>query len=274
VKQVPPQSWRRRIEVTEANNDEVICPNCVHQFRAIPINVQDDIESLREQLADSFEERDRLRDRIVGCEEFLKENETLRERMLRFAVDVESALLRESKLKDKLAAVTKERDKLKAVCEGHYQEAMKNGHALVACERERDALEETEQKLLRELNNMTMARDYWRGFAEAEASQHTDTITELSNTIKERDFVLGKLALCDSHIAACEKERDDALEREHHWNDLYIKSEKDAERYRWILPIVTGDDSDEADKRAMAIATQLMKGLDGDDAIDAARSEK
>jgi len=24
----------------EANNDEVICPNCVTQFRAIPINVQ------------------------------------------------------------------------------------------------------------------------------------------------------------------------------------------------------------------------------------------
>lgn len=24
----------------EPNNDEVICPNCVHQFRAIPVNVQ------------------------------------------------------------------------------------------------------------------------------------------------------------------------------------------------------------------------------------------
>jgi hypothetical protein len=24
----------------EPNNDQVICPNCVHQFRAIPVNVQ------------------------------------------------------------------------------------------------------------------------------------------------------------------------------------------------------------------------------------------
>jgi hypothetical protein len=24
----------------EPNNDEVICPNCTHQFRAIPVNVQ------------------------------------------------------------------------------------------------------------------------------------------------------------------------------------------------------------------------------------------
>ena len=25
---------------TQSNYDEVICPNCVHQFRAIPVNVQ------------------------------------------------------------------------------------------------------------------------------------------------------------------------------------------------------------------------------------------
>jgi len=25
------------------NNDEVICPNCAHQFRAIPVNVQSDM---------------------------------------------------------------------------------------------------------------------------------------------------------------------------------------------------------------------------------------
>lgn len=49
---------------------------------------------------------------------------------------------------------------------------------------------------------------------------------------------------------------------------------KDAERYHFILPIVTGIDSDNADKIAMAIATQLMKGLDGDAAIDAAMQEK
>ena len=30
--------------MTEAiNYDEVICPNCVHQFRAIPVNVQNEL---------------------------------------------------------------------------------------------------------------------------------------------------------------------------------------------------------------------------------------
>ena len=33
------------------NNDHVICPNCAHQFRAIPVNVQTEITSLREQLS-------------------------------------------------------------------------------------------------------------------------------------------------------------------------------------------------------------------------------
>lgn len=32
------------------NNDEVICPNCVHQFRAIPVNVQKDLSSALELL--------------------------------------------------------------------------------------------------------------------------------------------------------------------------------------------------------------------------------
>lgn len=38
----------------EANNDEVICPNCCHQFRAIPVNVQTkcaDYEAALEELA-------------------------------------------------------------------------------------------------------------------------------------------------------------------------------------------------------------------------------
>lgn len=33
------------------NMDEVICPNCAHQFRAIPQNVQAENASLREELA-------------------------------------------------------------------------------------------------------------------------------------------------------------------------------------------------------------------------------
>ena len=31
----------------EANYDEVICPNCVTQFRAIPVNVQNEITALK-----------------------------------------------------------------------------------------------------------------------------------------------------------------------------------------------------------------------------------
>ena len=33
--------------MTEANYDEVICPNCVTQFRAIPVNVQNEIAVLK-----------------------------------------------------------------------------------------------------------------------------------------------------------------------------------------------------------------------------------
>lgn len=42
----------------EANNDEVICPACVHQFRAIPVNVQAEIAALRS-------ERDALAAKLV-----------------------------------------------------------------------------------------------------------------------------------------------------------------------------------------------------------------
>jgi len=35
----------------ESNNDEVICPNCVTQFRAIPVNVQTEIADLKETIA-------------------------------------------------------------------------------------------------------------------------------------------------------------------------------------------------------------------------------
>ena len=36
------------------NNDEVICPNCVHQFRAIPVNAQTRIAELEAALADAI----------------------------------------------------------------------------------------------------------------------------------------------------------------------------------------------------------------------------
>ena len=45
---------------------------------------------------------------------------------------------------------------------------------------------------------------------------------------------------------------------------------RDAELLQWVLPIVTGEDSKEADKRAMLIAHKLIIGLDGRDAISAA----
>jgi len=32
--------------MTKANYDEVICPNCVTQFRAIPVNVQNEVTAL------------------------------------------------------------------------------------------------------------------------------------------------------------------------------------------------------------------------------------
>jgi len=40
-------------EMSASDNDEVICPNCVHQFRAIPVNVQ-------AELATAIAQRDRL----------------------------------------------------------------------------------------------------------------------------------------------------------------------------------------------------------------------
>lgn len=45
----------------EANNDEVICPNCVHQFRAIPVNVQKELaaaQTIQWPVSDSVRRRD------------------------------------------------------------------------------------------------------------------------------------------------------------------------------------------------------------------------
>jgi hypothetical protein len=38
------------VSPVEANNDHVICPQCCHQFRAIPVNVQEDRRMLLEAL--------------------------------------------------------------------------------------------------------------------------------------------------------------------------------------------------------------------------------
>ena len=34
------------MQIRKANMDEVICPNCVHQFRAIPLTVQAQLSEL------------------------------------------------------------------------------------------------------------------------------------------------------------------------------------------------------------------------------------
>lgn len=39
------------LEVIEANYNEVICPGCMHQFRAIPVNVQSRIVALEAEVA-------------------------------------------------------------------------------------------------------------------------------------------------------------------------------------------------------------------------------
>ena len=43
-----------------ANPDEVICPNCVHQFRAIPENVQRELQAERQRCEGLEERLDRM----------------------------------------------------------------------------------------------------------------------------------------------------------------------------------------------------------------------
>jgi septal ring factor EnvC (AmiA/AmiB activator) len=42
--------------MSASDNDEVICPNCVHQFRAIPVNVQAELAAAQERLNLAFNE--------------------------------------------------------------------------------------------------------------------------------------------------------------------------------------------------------------------------
>lgn len=50
------------------------------------------------------------------------------------------------------------------------------------------------------------------------------------------------------------------------------EARKGEERYQWVLPILTGE-GHEGDKRALAIAAQLVNGLTGSAAIDAAKEK-
>ena len=49
-----------------------------------------------------------------------------------------------------------------------------------------------------------------------------------------------------------------------------IKTPTDTERLDWVLSFAGGDDTPLADKRTMLLAMQLMVGLDGRAAVDAA----
>lgn len=58
--------------------------------------------------------------------------------------------------------------------------------------------------------------------------------------------------------------RIDALEAENK------KLRLDAARFDWSLDLLLGDDASEADQKALELSRQLMRGLDGRAAIDAA----
>ena len=49
--------------------------------------------------------------------------------------------------------------------------------------------------------------------------------------------------------------------------------EKDAARFAWVLPILSGDDDDLANTRALSLATQFLYGTSTRNAIDAAMKE-
>jgi hypothetical protein len=57
------------------NNDEVICPNCVTQFRAIPVNVQQELSELTQKQGQQFREFIRVGNKLAALE---AENSELR----------------------------------------------------------------------------------------------------------------------------------------------------------------------------------------------------
>lgn len=81
----PAQGEPRAPEVGRVpNNDEVICPGCTHQFRAVPVNVQEDIAALRADNEQQAREIESLRAecglrQIRGYNEGKAERDALRE---------------------------------------------------------------------------------------------------------------------------------------------------------------------------------------------------
>lgn len=52
------------------------------------------------------------------------------------------------------------------------------------------------------------------------------------------------------------------------------KTPNDSDRLDWVLSFACGDDSPQADKRTMLMARQIMMGLDGRAAVDAAMAKE
>lgn len=87
----------------------------------------------------------------------------------------------------------------------------------------------------------------------------------------ERDALLRD---AEARAERLEKERDEARQVASDATLRFDANERDAMRYQYAKPILGGEDSAEADRRAMAIAHQLMLGVQSvDEAIDAALLE-
>lgn len=48
---------------------------------------------------------------------------------------------------------------------------------------------------------------------------------------------------------------------------------RDAARYQWLMPVVTGEDDVETLRKSLALAGAIVRGLTGDEAVDAAMKE-
>jgi hypothetical protein len=66
----------------EANNDEVICPNCVTQFRAIPVNIQDELVRLRKANLDCVDHFNAIREDYDNLRKELAEQAALVEKCM------------------------------------------------------------------------------------------------------------------------------------------------------------------------------------------------
>lgn len=63
IRALDPAAIAAGVPVWEQNYDEVICPQCCHQFPAIPVNVQKELAAFRTRVA---ELENRIRDLCMG----------------------------------------------------------------------------------------------------------------------------------------------------------------------------------------------------------------